>query len=105
MTIAVSKGDYFLKDFGVSISEGDMFYVLDQDGPQWTIKPISRNGKHFECPKEYLQIDPEGWKMLQYKYGQKVYYDQGEPVAGPKSSKMSQFKAFTVKVLRGFGGN
>ena len=71
-----------------------MFYVLDRDGLTWRVKPISRNGKDFDIPRDYLQIDTDGWKKLQYKYGQKVYYDQGEPVAGPKSEQ-----AHSVQVL------
>jgi len=76
MTLAVAKCDCFVQNCGVSVSEGDMFYVLDQDGPLWRVKPISRSGKDFDMPREHLQIDPEGWKKLQYKYGQKVYFDQ-----------------------------
>ena len=97
----MSKGDYYLPDCQVTVAEGDMFYVLDRDGLTWRVKPISRNGKDFDIPRDYLQIDPDGWKKLQYKYGQKVYYDQGEPVAGPKASKLTQFKSFTSKVIKG----
>lgn len=54
--LAVSKGDYYLNDCGVSVAEGDMFYVLDRDGLTWRVKPISRNGKDFDIPRDYLQV-------------------------------------------------
>lgn len=100
LTLALSKGDYFLPDSQVHICEGDMFYVLEGQGPIWRVKPISRNGKDFDVPRDYLELDPEGWKKLQYKYGQKVYFDKGEAISGPKSSKLAQLKSFTSKVIK-----
>lgn len=106
LILAVSKGEYWCKEASFVVSEGDMFYVLEKEGPgenplqMWRVKPISKNGKDFDMPRELLEIDPEGWKKLQYKYGQKVYFDRGEAVSSPKSSKMVQFKAFTSKLLK-----
>lgn len=57
LMIAVSKCDFYLKELEAHVAEGDMFYVLDSQGSDWRVKPISRNGKDITVPKENLEVN------------------------------------------------
>lgn len=104
--IARCRVDEYLKEADTSVHVDDLFYVIDRNAApgSWKVKPISHTGKEFLIPREYLEIDPNGLRRLQQRYGQKVYYAQGgsgdgegsDEGAAPSKSNLSRLAALKM---------